>query len=55
MKEYGISYTVHGIKQFAKTWAFNADMAKQSAIRQARYTLSVTAKDVQVLNVKEIK
>ena len=55
MKEYGVSYTVHGIKQFAKTWAFNAQMARQAAIRQARYTLSVTAKDVNVVDVKEIK
>ena len=55
MKEYGVSYTVHGINQFLKTWAFSPIMAAQSAIRQARYTLSVTSKDVDIVNVKEIK
>ncbi len=55
MTEYGVSYTVHGIKQFAKVWAFNPAMAVQDTIRRARYTLSVTSQDVDIVNVKEIK
>ncbi len=55
MTEYGVFYTVHGIKQYAKTWAFNPAMAVQEALRQARRNLGVTAQDVDIVNVKEIK
>ncbi len=55
MSEYAVRYTVHGIMQYAKCWAFSPEMAVQDAIRRARYTLSVTALDVVIDNVKEIK